>query len=255
MITFEMALSIVAIIAVLGQYYIERIEKKDKTKKILGLIVATLAIIGIWGSYKIQNNAQKELVYKRDSAAIEQKKRDDDNIKEQKILISKIDTLQTQLNPFLYIASTKFPQLKSDFALAKLANEIESQNKKIAALLNYSDVAELGLNGITNTVSAPLIETTGISELLKPAISIENNRVTAKCDPKSYKIYKEIIDKFPTFPFSYYFLAKCLYSNKNAEWKKYAIKCIDILNHTTMISGHNNNHDDILKELNSIIKN
>ena len=255
-------LLVLATILVFGKYIIERILEGNKTKKIVGFIIAILTATLMWGSYKIQGDERKELIAKIDSNTIdqrknliEQKQRDDVNEKNRTVLSSKIDSLQSHLNPFLTIAATKFPQLQSEAALTMLANDIEKQNNKISAMQYYSEVSKLGLNGKTNNYGYGMIETTPISEFIKPAITIEKDHVVCHCDPEAYKLYKAAIIKFPNFPFSYYFLSKCLYAHNDPDWRSYAIKSIGILKYTTMIDGHSKHHDEILKELNESVKN
>ncbi len=39
------------------------------------------------------------------------------------------------------------------------------------------------------------------------------------------------------------------------SWKKYAMKAIEILDNTTILSDHNQNHEEALKELKGLLKN
>ncbi|OIN59965.1 hypothetical protein [Arsenicibacter rosenii] len=62
----------------------------------------------------------------------------------------------------------------------------------------------------------------------------------------------EVIEKYPKFPFSYwakYFLERQYFPN--SKWKECLKKCIDILEITTKIEGHHEDHDLLLKLLNN----
>lgn len=201
------------------KWHDKRTRKYKVTTKILFivLLISTLATIFIvWiddkKSSKLDDNLMT-LQSKLTNDSVIQKKRDDSAIIDRKNLLKKISELQNQLEPFINIATFKFPQLNTDIGLTMLAKDIENQNIKIAAILNYSDVAKLNLLGKTGKVISPLIETTPISEMLKPVIIDEGNSVNYQCNQESYKIYHQLINKFPSYPFSYYFLAKCLYAN------------------------------------------
>jgi hypothetical protein len=64
-----------------------------------------------------------------------------------------------------------------------------------------------------------------------------------------------VVEKFPTFPFSYYSLAVCLRKyGDDDSWRYYARKAIEILENTTMLVGHERGHDEALKELQDDIK-
>jgi hypothetical protein len=49
------------------------------------------------------------------------------------------------------------------------------------------------------------------------------------------------------FPFPYYYRALCIYANKREGWQQDLAKATSILRITTSIPGHNGNHDDVLR--------
>jgi hypothetical protein len=283
MVPLSIILTILATIGLVGQFVVDRVSKKEKSKKIIGLILVILGSIGVWGSYKTQNDSnndliekivegdsiQKILVSKLNSSDSAQKVRDSEQKfrdNEQKLrdaesqvnrltLLSKIDSLNYQLKPFVITAQEKFPQLNSEAALTMLAKDIEHQNKRITALQYYSDVAQLGIDGTTGTAGVGLIETTPISVLMKKTLNKVDDRYEIKCDSESIAIFKEVITKFPRFPFSYYALAICYRSNSNKAWREYAMQSIDIFSNTTSLAGHHGAHDEALKNLLRYIKN
>jgi len=248
-------LTILATLGVIGQFILDRLLKNNKTKIIVGSIILGLIVFGIWGSYTIQNNDKKELFDTITKNYTDQKIKDENYQKDRKHLLLKLDTLQNQLKPFAETAKKKYPQFNSQEALVMLSKSIESQNQRINALQNFSDVAMLGIDGSTGKVGYGLIETSPLIDLMKKVIEKKGDRLYPVCNSESLAICEKIINTYPTYPFSYYSLAICYRGMKNAIWKKYALKCIDILRNTTLISGHNNHHDQALAELLGYMKN
>lgn len=240
-------------------------DRRTKKYQIIRFCIYTLFILSIITTIIIvinDNNEAKDLKrslsqiqLKLDKSEKIQKSNDDLYKQDRKSLIKNIAELNKSLMPFIAIAKSNYPFEDISVSLNLLAQEIKVQSGNINAILNYSDVSKLDMNGKTNNYSAPLFETTPISELLNNAITIgKDNRVTFNCDPDAYKLYNQIIDKYPTFPFTYYFLACCLYQNGDLRWKGYALKAIEIFEKTTKLNDHNLHHDFYLKELKEMIK-
>jgi hypothetical protein len=128
-------------------------------------------------------------------------------------------------------------------------------NLTVEALRGYSDVARLNVLGKTGIAGFGLIETTPISKLLEGAFVVTEGKADPKCDSESLNKFRTVVERFPTFPFSYYSLAVCLrkYGNDDS-WRYYAHRAIEILKKTTMLAGHDRGHDEALKELQDDMK-
>jgi hypothetical protein len=159
------------------------------------------------------------------------------------------ETLQKRLDPFEKIANRLFPQLDTQAALARLAADVDQQRKELNTIRRYTGVSKLNVIGTTGTVQAPLREETGISRILEGAFTITNDRASYSCDASAIEKFREVIAKFPDFPFSYSGLASCLRLRGDSAWKGYATQAIEILKNTTTIEGHHRSHDHVLREL------
>lgn len=164
-------------------------------------------------------------------------------------LVKGNETLQKLLDPFKKVATRRFPQLQTEAALAKLADEVDLQRKQLNAIQRYTQVSKLNFIGTTGTVAPPLKEETRISRMLEGTFSIDNDRAHYSCDPATLGKFHEVIGKFPDFPFTYHALAFCLGQRGDNSWKDYAMKAVEILENTTTIDGHHSSHDQTLREL------
>jgi hypothetical protein len=153
------------------------------------------------------------------------------------------------LDPFTVMAKQRFPFVQQDEALKKLADQMISQRAQLHAISHYSSIAKLNMIGLTGTVKPPLEEETDIHKMLAGTYTIVNDRATVSCDATSIQKLKQVTTTYPDFPFSYYFLARCLKQSGSVDWKRYAAQAVEILKYTTMIDAHHRNHDDILREL------
>ena len=164
-------------------------------------------------------------------------------------LVKGNEALQKVLDPFKEVATRRFPQMETDAALAKLADELDLQRKALNAIRRYTQISKLNIIGTTGTVAFPLRETTGISRMLEGTFTVANDSASYSCYPATIAKFQEVIAKFPDFPFSYYALATCLNQRGDNSWKGYAMKAVEILENTTTIDGHHPSHDQVLREL------
>ncbi|MSP40264.1 MAG: hypothetical protein EXR70_17380 [Deltaproteobacteria bacterium] len=159
------------------------------------------------------------------------------------------ESLQRLLNPFRKAATRKFPQIETEAALAKLAQEVDLQRQELDVIRQYTEISKLNFIGTTGTAGHGLKEETGISRVLEGAYTTDNVRSQYSCDSVALAKFQEVIAKFPTFPFSYYALAFCLRQRDDKFWQGYAMKAIEILDKTTRIDGHHRNHEQALREI------
>jgi hypothetical protein len=164
-------------------------------------------------------------------------------------LVKGNETLQKLLDPFKRLATRTFPQMETEAALAKLAQEVELQRKTLNVIQRYTQISKLNVIGTTGTVAPPLKEETGVSRMLEGTFTVVNDRASYSCDSNAIAKFQEVIAKVPDFPFSYYAMAFCLRQRGDTSWKDYAMKAVDILENTTTMDGHHPSHDQILREL------
>lgn len=183
----------------------------------------------------------------------------------------KADEREKRLHPFIELAKKSAPGADTDAALKQLLTEfsavkkdveqekkkvesvkkdLETEKMKVEAIRDYSLVAKLNMHGLTGAAGKGLRErATAISRLMEPALILENEVSTCRCDDNSLTVFKEVIRQYPKFPFSYFCIADCLKIRNNPEWKQYAIKAKDIFEITTSLSEHHQSHDQALQLL------
>jgi len=135
-------------------------------------------------------------------------------------------------------------------------HELKSSKLKLEDFKKYSYVSKLGPDGIDVRPNPPLTTTDKLFNLLKSTYDIsgeDNHLFYYKCDDVSLTVYKNVIDNYPNFPFSYFALAQCKKQKNQSDWKNYAIKAIEIFKITTQIGGHKSEHDGALNILNNYL--
>jgi hypothetical protein len=167
--------------------------------------------------------------------------------KENKDKDAEIQRIETQLVPFKTLALERFTGDESE-RLQKLAQEIETLQHDVVALRDYSDIASLNALGKPYE-DGDVIFNTPISIILESTWERKDGNLVMRRDEEAEKKYREVIRKFPKFPFAYYFVALCLRDKGDESWRKYAQDAVKILEITTTISGHNNHHDEVLQRL------
>lgn len=126
-------------------------------------------------------------------------------------------------------------------------NEIKSLKFKDISLYN----AMGNKSGKWNTV--PVVRTP-INDWNKNYAHYENGQIIFVCDPGAKKACREVIDKMPSYPFTYYFLAKCLKEENDDSWIEMAKKAKEILEITTQLESHHTDHENVLGEVNNLLK-
>lgn len=124
--------------------------------------------------------------------------------------------------------------------------ELESD---LVAVRDYSDMAELDLNGLSLTTSPPITYSSKLSRMLEGSYKVEGQRLQFKTGSEVEQKLRAVIQAYPRFPFGHYALAYCLSQRESSEWREHAQEAIKILEYTTRIKGHKPIHDEILAEL------
>jgi hypothetical protein len=89
----------------------------------------------------------------------------------------------------------------------------------------------------------------GLYDLLAHTYHEWGRRVSFKTDPASEAVYREAIQRYPRFPFSYYALALSLCKRGDPAWRDYAQHALAIFAKTTARPECNVQHFDAMKEL------
>ena len=133
-------------------------------------------------------------------------------------------------------------------------NEIRSLKRNVE-LSKFQDISLYNAmgnkSGKWNTI--PLVRTP-INDWNKKYAHYEDGQIIFVCDPGAKKACREVIDKMPSYPFAYYFLAKCLKEENDNSWVEMAKKAKEILEFTTQLEGHHTDHENVLRDVNNLLK-
>jgi len=136
--------------------------------------------------------------------------------------------------------------------LAETGKSAEASAVVVGAMRDYGEVAALNLIGKPYP-DGDLVYTTGISKALEGSYKIVGTKVEFFRDEASERIYRDVIAKYPRFPFAYAALAYVLSANCDPSWRNYAQQAVSILEKTTKVGGHHPNHDQKLAEFKKVL--
>lgn len=132
-----------------------------------------------------------------------------------------------------------------------MAAEMRQAERLVEAIEEYAEVATLNVVGKPD-ISLPkdgLEINTAISAALKGSYRVEGEKIFFLKDEASEKIFREVIARYPRFPFSYYALSSSLEARGDESWIGAAQQALVILERTVKISGHHVHHDQVLELL------
>jgi hypothetical protein len=129
------------------------------------------------------------------------------------------------------------------------SRETRERDQQIEALKDYSQIARYDVFGTTGLAAPPLKETTDISPLLEGVVTAKDGKAVADCEDASLAKFKTVIERFPRYPFGYYWMAVCLRVKNDPGWKDYASQALTILQKTTILNGHHSHHDEAKHEI------
>lgn len=163
--------------------------------------------------------------------------------------MAEIQRLETSLSPFKVLALQRYTGTDTE-VLSKLALRIQEIESMVYTLQTYSDIAKMDITGNPGIVGVnPVSVTTPISRKLSGVFKEENDQKIFTCNEDDLQKYREVIEEFPRFPFSYYMLAVCYNRADNEDWKLLAKEAVSIFEKTTLITGHNEFHDKAMQNL------
>src|SRR5205823_10416248 len=129
--------------------------------------------------------------------------------------------------------------------------EIQKLRIVTEGIRRYSDIAHLKPTGKPFIDGKGIKWETPLSTILDGTYIVENGKLYFKGDAESETKYELAIQKYPTFPFSYYALSLSLKRRNDPSWRQIATNAISILEQTTIIEGCDEAHADALKDLRS----
>ena len=132
---------------------------------------------------------------------------------------------------------------------------LTKEARQKADRLQYYDIALYNAigNKSAKVAAIPLVATP-INDWSEEFVIRSKGKIGFDCSPEAVDACKAIIEKMPLYPFSYYFLARCLKEQKDPLWREYALKAQRILNETTAFPSHNGDHDVAFKEIGELLK-
>jgi hypothetical protein len=132
--------------------------------------------------------------------------------------------------------------------LENLNNEVDLLKYEEVSIYNATGNKSAKVNGV------PIVRTT-IDDWDKKFILRKDGKLLIKCDSSAINACIKVINKVPSYPFAYYFLAVCQKINGNELWKKNAEQAKLIFDKTVTFPNHHPDHDLILKDVNELLKN
>ena len=134
--------------------------------------------------------------------------------------------------------------------------EIEKLNESVSNIKNYSNMARLDSRGAERHFGHPFTGTkTSLESLINNIVEIvHDSLIYTKNSDTALLNTTLIINKYPNFPFGYYYKAIILFNRKDNNWIIFAEKAIDIFKFTTQISGHKEDHDQAMFYLVELLK-
>ena len=176
--------------------------------------------------------------------------------KERESHATQLGQIGSQLSPFVKLAEQRYPNVPADDALDRLRDELSSVDRRttsleteMEAVLDYSDVAMLTING-SEFIGGAVKFNSPLTRILEGTFTeISPNRFRRVCTKEALGKYRQAIRDFPRFPFSHYWLALCLRDSGDSTWRTPAASARSIFEKTTRISGHAIAHDQALADL------
>jgi hypothetical protein len=138
-------------------------------------------------------------------------------------------------------------------ALQVRAEELKGDNLKLSARISelqtqqeYANVARYGALGLLGVAGAGLKETSPLNDIIGPYLHDVPNDFNWECTAEAMRAYAAAIELDSKFPFPYLYRATCNQAN-NGDWQGDLETARSIFLITTQIPGHNLQHDQFLK--------
>lgn len=137
--------------------------------------------------------------------------------------------------------------------LESLSSKTEASQEQIAIILQFSEVAMIGLDGNRSMGGGASVPTifTGWS---KGAVKVNGNAVTWTCSPSDIGLYKSFVHRHIAFPFPYIPLASCLKAQNDKRWSLIAKDGLSLFERIVTMQ-HTLEHDWGLRYLTGLLEN
>ena len=139
-------------------------------------------------------------------------------------------------------------------ALRGRTSELEHE---LDGVKRYGSIAKLNALGVSGKAGVGLTEKNSVLPSLGNAYNHEQRdgrkEFSLRCDGDAIAIFRKAADVKPDFPFSYWAMAICAAKAGEVGWQAYAERAVTILEHTTEIAGHHENHDAALEQLRALL--
>jgi hypothetical protein len=126
------------------------------------------------------------------------------------------------------------------------ADRLQNELRLLQQKQEYWDVSKLNALGLTGSAGLGLVEHSAISDLIERHVKLQP-KLWVDCVPEAMAAYGAVIAMNEKFPFTYYYRALCSHANQREGWQRDLEEARAILRITTTIPGHNQNHDEVLK--------
>jgi tetratricopeptide (TPR) repeat protein len=129
----------------------------------------------------------------------------------------------------------------------------ENNVKDLETIIKYSEIARMDCEGYLY-MGKMIIKGYPINNIMKKLVRFKKINGEVKTfivskDKEAIKKYKQAIELYPNYPFSYFALALTLKEQGKKSWKEYAIKAKNIFEITTTIDDVNFHHKEALRIL------
>jgi hypothetical protein len=143
---------------------------------------------------------------------------------------------------------------KYQLTIENKTNKINLLQDEIQNIKDYSFYAKMDMFGLDVIAGANMAIDSPLSIMMKKILTPKDGIAILINDKSALPQLNHVIEKYPKFPFGYYFKSLILKERNNSEWKKYANRAIEIFKITTAIEGHHGDHDEGLKRLRTELK-
>ena len=128
-----------------------------------------------------------------------------------------------------------------------------SENQRIEKI-EYQDVAQYSASGNkSGSVEGVPIVRTPINNWDKRFMIREDGHPVWKCSNEIKGICRDVIQKMPMYPFTYYVLALCKKESNDPSWESDARKALSIFIKTTAVKDHHPDHDRVIGDVKKIL--
>ncbi len=131
---------------------------------------------------------------------------------------------------------------QADSKLKEADIKLKQIDDHVDAIMNYSDIAMIGPTGGLRFPGTSTTLGTEIMDILSDTVTETNGLPKFRTDSAAEKKYREVIKKYPRYPYGYLYLCDCLSQRQPfnySEWKETADKGLAMFEKTTQVPNCN----------------